>query len=177
MKGGKVSKKLALGISLGLIASLLLACTTTAKKEGKKEEVKTVKINEDLQVGEVRWKVLEVNKAEAIEQSFGEPKKAGGVFVILKLEAELLGKESGTVSATQLRVIDSKNRTFEHSTEGQTALTMADKESLFLKQVNPNVPITGYAAFDVAKDATGLKLKIKDLRLASTEYGYVDLGI
>lgn len=168
---------LVVGLCLGLVTFLILACTTTTKKEEKKEEVKTVKVNEDLQVGEVRWKVLEVNKTEAIDQPFGEPKKANGVFVILKLEAELLGKESGTVDSTQFSILDSQNRTFKSSTEGQTALTFANKESLFLKQVNPNVPITGYAVFDIAKDATGLKLKIKDLRLTSTEYGFVELGI
>jgi hypothetical protein len=151
----------------------------SAEKSATKSEIKTVALNEDVRVGEVRWKVLEVKKAEAIEKEFGEPEKANGVFIIVKLEAELLGKESGTVDASQLSIIDSQKRTFKHSNEGQTALMVSKgfKESLFLKQVNPNVPISGWVAFDIAKDASGLKLKIKDLRMFSSKYEYVDLGI
>ncbi|MBI4744772.1 MAG: DUF4352 domain-containing protein, partial [Actinobacteria bacterium] len=88
----------------------------------KEIKTKTVKLNENVQVGEVRWKVLEVKKTEAIEQEFGEPKKADGIFVIVKLEAELLGKESGNVSDSQLAIVDSQNRVFETNPEGEMAL-------------------------------------------------------
>lgn len=150
-----------------------------AEKPAVKPEVKTVALNEGIQVGEVRWKVLEVNRTETIEPEFGEPEKARGVFVIVKVEAEMLGKESGTVDASQVAIVDSRGRTFERSTEGRMALSESKgfKESLFMEKINPNVPISGWAVFDIAKDAAGLKLKIKDLRMFSDEYGYVDLGI
>ena len=54
---------------------------------------------------------------------------------------------------------------------------MMDRESLLLKQVNPNVPISGFVTFDIPEDATGLKLEIGDLRLTSSDSELVDLGI
>jgi hypothetical protein len=155
--------------------------STSPKTKGTQtpaaEEAKTVNVNEDIQVGEVRWKVLEISKAESISGDYGQSTAASGVFIVVNLEAELLGKESGTIDSSQFAIIDDKDRVFESSTDGSSALLWANKETLFFKQVNPNVPITGYAVFDVAKDAVGLKLKIKDLRFASDEKGFVNLGI
>jgi len=150
--------------------------TQPAKTETKKEEVKTAKVGQEVQVGEVKWIVMDVKKQNDIWNGF-QRVKASGVFVVLQLKAELLGKESGTIDANQLEILDNKDRTFKYSTEGQTALITSGKQEFFLKQVNPNVPVTGYAVFDVATDAQGLKLKIKDLRLLSSEYAFVDLGI
>jgi hypothetical protein len=150
--------------------------TTQPTKTETKKEIKTVKTGEEVQVGEVKWVVQEVKKQNDIWNDF-QKVKASGVFVVLKLKAELLGKDSGTIDSNQLKIIDSKDREFSYSMEGQTALISSGKEGLFLKQVNPNVPVTGYVVFDVATDAQGLKLKINDLRLLSTEYAFVDLGI
>ncbi len=166
-------------LSIGIITFLLVACCcppSKTDKDKKKEEIKTVEVNEDLTVGEVRWKVLEVSKSATIERAYTEPLEANGVFIILKLEAELIGKESGSISGSQLRIVDSKNRTFSTSTEGEFALPL-EKEKLLFETVQPNVPVVGYTVFDIAKDAIGLKLKIEDLRLMSDEYGFVELGI
>lgn len=154
--------------------------TTTTKKPTTKKtaSIKTVKLNEPVQVGEVKWTVLEAVKKDTISDNSGYySTSASGVFLVIKLTAELTGKTSGTINSTQLNLIDNKNRTFKSSTEGQIALTIVDKENLLLTQVNPNVPVTGYAVYDIAKNASGLKLKINDLRLMSTDYAYIDLGI
>lgn len=177
-----MKKALALGVSLPIIAFLLFACCPPSPSlrsqngEKKENQVKTVKVNEDIRIGEVRWKVLEVSKTETIASDYGEPKTANGVYVIVKLEAELLSKEGGSISNSQFAVVDSKERVFTHSTDGELALP-SEKKTFVFKDVNPNVPITGYAVFETAKDVTGLKLKIKDLRLFSDEYGLVELGL
>ncbi len=153
------------------------AGTSGGQNKTNTEQAKSVNVNEDIQVGEVRWKALEVSKSESLSKGFGEATAASGVFVIIKLECELLGKESGNVDSSQFVIVDSRERVFEASTDATTALIFSSKEPFVFKQVNPNVPITGYVAFDVAKDATGLKLKIKDLRLTSDEIGFISLGI
>lgn len=142
------------------------------KREGEK---RMVGLQEDIQIGEVRWKVIGAAKKESMPALLNKELRANGVFIIIKLEAEMLGKKGGTIDSTQLTIVDSGGREFSHSVEGQTLLNVA-KESLFLKQINPNVPVSGWVIFDIAKDATGLKLKIKDLRTFSDEYGYVALG-
>ena len=150
----------------------------SSSKSTQQPTVQTVGMNENLQVGEVKWTAIDVQKKDSISDNSGYySKAASGVFVVVQLTAELTGKESGIIDSNQIKLIDSQSRTFSSSTDGQTAIEMSGQESLFLKQVNPNVPVTGYAVFDVAKDATGLKLEIKDLRLLSSDKGYINLGI
>lgn len=179
------NKHLILLLCVGLLSFLMFACCppisekASDKKgekveETKKEEKKipTAKMNENIQVGEVRWKVLEVQQPVDIRG-----KAPSGKWVIVHLEAELLGKETGSISSSQLMIVDNKDRTFEHNIDGEMQLIIDEKKTFTFTDVNPNVPVDGWAAFDIAQDATGLKLKIKDLRTFSDEYGLVDLGI
>lgn len=177
-------KALILISCVAVLVVLVLACCPPSSgnlskpAEQGKERTKTVKVNENLQVGEVRWKVTEVEKKDQIERGeYIAPLAAQGSFVILALEVELLGKESGNISSAQFVIVDSKGREFKADDEASSALTMAGNEQMFFSEVHPNVVKNGKVAFDIAKDATGLKLKIKDLRMFSDEFGYVDLGI
>jgi hypothetical protein len=145
------------------------------RTEREKKKIETVKIGKNVQVGEVRWKVLEVEKKETIEKEFGESHKAKGIFVLVKLEAEMVGKESGSISESQFKIVDSKNRTFKPDRDASWELPF--EERFLFEDIQPNVPITGWIAFDIAKDATELKLKIEDLRVFSDLYAFIDLGI
>lgn len=148
-----------------------------ASTEVKKEN--SVKVGESLQVGEVKWVAENPQKTAEIKSSneYIAPAKANGVFVIVDLTAELTGKDSGTVDSTQFKIVDSKGRSFDATTESDVFVAIDSKNLIFLKQVNPNVPVKGKAVFDIAADATGLKLQIKDLRFGSDEKGFVELGI
>lgn len=175
---------IALFIIIGVISSCAKPSTKTSGDQAKtssspssSQGTAAVKVNEDLQVGDVKWKVLEVKKENSVGDNQYTKKQASGIFVVIKVSAELTGNKSGTVDSNQFEITDSKGRTFKYSSEGQTAIELSGKEGLFLKQVNPNVPIEGYLVFDIAKDATDLKLKIKDLELFSNKEGIVELGI
>ncbi len=148
------------------------------KTEAKKEDKKEVKVGETLTVGEVKWVAANPEKTNTIksDNEFIKPAKASGVFVIVPLTAELIGKESGTINESQLNIVDSKGRKFKTTDNSDVMMLMSDS-SIFLKQVNPNVPVNGKAVFDIATDATGLKLEIEDLRAFSNEKGYIDLGL
>ena len=150
----------------------------TARKEDQKEVKKEVKVGEALTVGEVKWVAGNPEKTSMIESGneFIKPAKANGVFIIVPLTAELIGKESGTIDSSQFNIVDSKGRKFRPTDNTDVMMILSDS-SIFLKQVDPNVPVNGKAVFDIATDATGLKLEIKDLRTFSNEKGYVDLGL
>ena len=181
----KQKKHISLIVCIGLLTFFLFACCppvsekTSDKKDKdaektkeKEEQTKTIKINEDIQVGEVRWKVLEASQPPNIRG-----KNPSGKWVIVHLEAELLGKETGTVSSSQLKIIDNQDREFESNSDGESQLSMEEKNTLVFEDVNPNVPIDGWAAFDIAQDSAGLKLRIEDLRTFSDEYGLIELGL
>jgi hypothetical protein len=139
------------------------------------EETNEIKIGEPVLVGEVQWKVIDVQKKDEIEQEFGEPLKPGGVFLIIKIEAELLGRESGSIYSSQLKVIDSQDRKFEPDNDAMISLLFEDIKPIFAEEIHPNVSKVGYVIFDIAKDAEGLKLQIKDARLLSSAFAIVDL--
>lgn len=150
--------------------------STTATNTAQEPQVKTVKLNQPIQVGEVKWVVTKFEQMTSIpsDNEFIKPAKAAGKFIKVTLTAELLGKESGTIDSNQLKLMDSQNRKFEVTQNTDVSMILGDKW-LFLKQVNPNVPVSGIAIFDVAKDAKGFKLEIGDLRFGSDEKGYVKL--
>lgn len=149
-----------------------------SEKSSKAEVKKEVKVGEILTVGEVKWTASNPEKTDTIksDNEFIKSAKANGVFVIVPLTAELVGKESGTIDSSQLKIIDSKGRKFEPTDNSDVAVLMSES-TIFLKQVNPNVPVSGKAVFDIATDATGLKLEVEDLRTFSNEKGYIDLGL
>ncbi|MBS4007491.1 MAG: DUF4352 domain-containing protein [Clostridium sp.] len=136
----------------------------------------TVNIGESVIVGEVQWKVFNAEKKNEIERGyFLEPLTPDGVFLVIELEAELLGKESGTIWDGQFKVIDDTGRSFEVDNETSSGLIFDEIEPLIFEQIHPNVPKTGFIAFDIAMDATALKLRIEDARFGSAEYAFVNI--
>lgn len=178
-------------IVLGIIGSIMGGDSTdtsstsssskeksVAKTETTEKKDTSVKIGEEITVGEVKWIV---NKAERLSEvkpdnEYGTVAKPNGTFVMVDMTAELVGKESGTIDSSQLKVVDSQGRKFEPTDNFDVSVNLGDAW-IFLKQVNPNVPLSGKAVFDIANDAQGLKLEIHDLRFGSNDKGYVDLGI
>ena len=47
----------------------------------------------------------------------------------------------------------------------------------FLRNLNPNVPVTCSAIYDVADNATGLTLLVGDLEILGIAEGAIDLGL
>ncbi len=152
--------------------------SSSEQSSGTTEAKKEVKVGETLTVGEVKWTAGSPERTDTIksDNEFIKPAKANGVFVIVPLTAELIGKESGTIDSSQFNIVDSKGRKFKPTDNSDVMMLMSDS-SIFLKQVNPNVPVSGKAVFDIATDATGLKLEIDDLRAFSNEKGYIGLGL
>lgn len=137
---------------------------TPAPTPAPTPESKIYKIGDSVQIGEVKYIVTKApEKMKEIGDQFLK-RTASGIFVIVELKAELTGKEPLTIDSIQFRLIDSQDRKFKVNSEGQTALMFSGKEIYSVKQANPNVPITGYAVFDIPEDATSLKLEIRDLR-------------
>jgi hypothetical protein len=88
--------------------------------------------------------------------------QAQGVFKIIKLNITNNQKDAVTIDSNSFTLIDDKNREFSYSSEAQTALEMSlkdNKESFFLKSLNPGLSVSGYVVFDVPKDAKGFVLQ------------------
>lgn len=87
--------------------------------------------------------------------------KAQGIYKVVKVTLTNNQNDAITVDTDSFTLVDSKGRKFSPSTDAQTALEASSdsKQSFFLQQINPGITVTGYIAFDVPKDATGLVMK------------------
>ena len=146
----------------------------------EKQGVKIYSVNEDVIVGEVRWKVLSVknrgNTLKASESryaSLAKPKTTGGKFIQVKVEVENLGKEMKSVSS--LNIIDDKGREFIPSSD--TSEWIPEGEEMFiLNNLNPNVKSSFTDIYEIPADATDLKLKVGDLELLGDAEALISLG-
>lgn len=96
--------------------------------------------------GDLAYTVTDMTTAGGIGGSeFGA--KPDGIFMIVTLQIDNLGKETKTVDSSYVKAIDSQGRTFESDNEAWAYL----EDNLFFKQVQPGLPAKGQIVFDVPK--------------------------
>lgn len=147
----------------------------TEEKAAPAEEVKAYKVGEDVTVGDIRWKFLEVTdlgKELKSDNQFIESKQTSGKFLLVRFELE--NKGSDPVSYTGIDLVDSKERTFKPYDERITFIDQA--ELCVLEQVNPGLSKTCTEIFEVPGDASGIKASIGDLAPFGDD-AMVDLGL
>lgn len=150
------------------------ANTETQKEPKAEDTTKMIKVNENIQVGDVKWKVIKAWSANQLSDYSGTVKPAGK-FVVVNVVVENMGKDMKTVS--NLKVIDDQDREFT-SYSKSFGLQNLGAESLYvLSNINPNVPLTFADVYEVPADAKGLKLKVGDLSLLGNNSALIDLGL
>lgn len=174
---------------LALLFLLTLACGNSSgggssggNSEGDEQEAATeaeapqaFKVGEDVNVGDIRWKVLEVTdlgKELKSDNEFIEPKETSGKFVLVKFELENKGNDPATYTGIDL--VDDKDRTFKPYDERLTFIEQS--ELCVLEQVNPGLSKTCTEIFELPGDAAGIKASVGDLGLFG-EDAMIDLGL
>lgn len=146
------------------------------------EAAKVYKIGEEVQVDEVKWKVTEAKDRgtvlKARDSRFAAIAKdktsAAGKYIQVSFEVENLGKEMK--SASNLKLIDSQGREFIHATD-VTEWLPEGKEMFLIANLNPNVKQAFTEIYEVPADATGLKLKVGDLKVFGSKEAEIELGL
>lgn len=146
---------------LGTLAAAITGCglsTSKASPNADKNEQaaesseKTFKVGQKAKDGDFTFTVLKVRRGvKHIGDSFmGE--KAKGEFVLVKVKVANHGDQEGTMFDTNQKLIDSKGREYEATSNWSSDTTWED--------INPGLSITGEIAFDVPK---GTKIKAVEL--------------
>lgn len=133
-------------------------------------------IGQDVQVGEAKWKILEVKylgQELKSDNEFMEPKKTNGNFVLVRLQVENGKTEAATYAGISL--VDDKGRKFERYSEQFGYIP--DEEACVLEQLNPNLAKTCSEIFELPADAKGLKALVGDLEMFGGSEAQVDLGL
>jgi hypothetical protein len=139
------------------------------------DAVQVAGLNQAVTDGDLKFTVLSVEKKQTLGNQYTK-KNAQGMFYVISLKIENVGKKTVTFDSSMAKVTDSQDREFNNSTEGQTAMGMASgKIDLFLQQIQPSLSYTGDIVFDLPADvsepflvvkgglfSTGVKIKLSD---------------
>jgi len=117
------------------------------------------KIGDQIDVGNFSYVVNSAQYAKTIGDEFSQT-KADGVFLIVSVTFRNNDNEEHTLDNSFFKLTDEAGTEFESSTDGETALEMAGKQTLFLKQCNPQITKSGLLIFEVPDK------KIYDLHLS-----------
>jgi hypothetical protein len=133
-------------------------------------------VGEDVQVDEVRWKVLEaVDLGQTLksDNQFVKDKTTAGAFVRVRFEIENLSKDMLTFAGLDL--VDDQGRAFKPSSDAFQFLPT--EEACVLENLNPNVAKTCTAIYEVPANATGMQAQAGDLKLLGGETALINLGL
>lgn len=131
------------------------------QEQSQKQEKITAKIGEQVQSGDLAFTVNGVKEYQSLGNTFTS-KDAQGVFKVVSLKIENVGKETKTIDSSMIKLTDSEGRTFERSIDGQTAKGLSQGQvDLFLQQVQPGLSVNGEIVFDVPETAEGLAIELR----------------
>jgi len=135
------------------VACCILGCSgassSSQNNEGHPASVPaSKKVGEQVEVGNFSYVVNNAKFASEIGNEFSR-KKADGVFLIINVTFRNNDKDEHTLDNSLFKLTDEKGTAYESSTDGETALEMSGKETLFLKQCNPNITKSGLLVFEV----------------------------
>ncbi|HNS64994.1 MAG TPA: DUF4352 domain-containing protein [Candidatus Woesebacteria bacterium] len=131
------------------------------QEQSQKQEKITAKIGEQVQSGDLAFTVNGVKDYQSLGNSFTS-KDAQGVFKVVSLKIENVGKETKTIDSSMIKLMDSEGRTFERSIDGQTAKGLSQGQvDLFLQQVQPGLSVNGEIVFDIPETAQGLVIELR----------------
>lgn len=151
--------------------------------EGNKttEETSVYSINEEVKVGNVKWKLLDATDRGGVLKasnsqypSMTDDKEIDGRFVQITMKVENQGKEMRSVST--LKLIDSESR--EYTAASETSDWIPDEKEMFLlDNINPGITQEFISMYKVPSDASGLKVKVGDLKMMGNEEALIKLGL
>jgi cytoskeletal protein RodZ len=135
-------------------------------------------VGQDVQVGDVRWKILEATDAGQTLESdneFIKDKQTQGKFIRLRLEVENLSKEQ--LNFSEVELVDNQERAFKSSTDVEVMMHVPTEEQCpFFQQLTSNLPKTCQIMYEVPADAQGIKIKVGDLEMMGSDEALIEAG-
>lgn len=165
-------------VGLAVLASLGRSSQTGQSAAPVATAVQHYAVNQDVRVGDVRWKVIEVSdlgKQLTSKEEFSKPKDTAGKFIRVRVEIENVGTEP--VSFTSVDVVDGKGRTSHNVSDVDVLMHIPDAERCVLDNLNPNLPKVCQVIFELPADAAGIQLVVGDLKAFGADDVKIDLGL
>lgn len=154
--------------------------TSSNPKEETKEEVKSYKIGDLVNVGDMEYTVIQKSTADQVGPSI-LPTKASGKYFIVEVTLKNNGTEAVTVDSSFFK-LKRGDKTYEADASASMSANQGEDgnidNSFFLQSLNPDSSLTGKVVFDVAPEvaeATDLQLQVQT-GVFGTETETIDLN-
>ncbi|MDN5293296.1 MAG: hypothetical protein PWQ91_1856 [Eubacteriales bacterium] len=147
--------------------------STSTQDNTAQQEEKIYKVGEEVQVGNLVYKVEKVEKTQQVGNDLLN-KKANGTFLVVTITVTNKDKESRMIDTTMFKLVQG-NTKYDADSEA-TSLYANENNRFFLQNINPNISATGKIVFDIPANATGLKLLVQD-KFFGTQEKTIDLGV
>ena len=137
--------------------------------------------NQYVEVGSGVWIVLTARDrgsvlkgSESEYPGFTDDKTTVGKFIEVSLQVENIGTITETF-VSEPNIIDNKQR--QYKPMSFDAYEWIPEDELYLSDLQPGVPVKWTGIYEVAKDASGLKLEVGDISVWGTDTVLIDLGL
>ncbi|MFZ6025243.1 MAG: DUF4352 domain-containing protein [Bacteroidota bacterium] len=129
------------------------------KKPSNEPKVEYQKIGDQIEVGDFSYLVNGIQFKKSIgDEMYNQV--ADGIYLIIDLTFRNNDTEQHKLDNSFFKLTDETGTEFLSSTDGESALEMTGKSTLFLKECNPKIQKRGFLVFEVAEK------KIYDLHLS-----------
>lgn len=167
--------------SLIILVAIVAICAIVLKESEVTTLPTTYSINEEVEVGKAKWILLEVKDRDGIlrgsESEFPlltEDKTTTGKFIEITLEVTNIGTITETWWSDPT-LVDDKDREFKPADDVYEWIP--DEKEALLKGLHPGVTCQFIWIYEVSKDTSGLKVKVKDIATPSKVEALIDLGL
>jgi hypothetical protein len=144
--------------------------TEAAKETG---EESAASIGEPVTVGDVEWTVTDAEQLDELISIRGDYEE--GDFVSIDITLSNNTNQDITLATPFFALIDDQGREVEPNID-HNFFFLYPEENMFVDQINPGATKEGKIIFPVYPDASGFKLRVGEVRFASEETEYIDLG-
>lgn len=112
------------------------------------EDVFYSKIGDQIEVGNFSYVVNGIQFKKTIgDEMMGQT--SDGIYLIVDLTFRNNDTEEHTLDNSFFKLTDERGTEFSSSTDGESALELSGKTTLFLKQCNPKITKRGFLVFEV----------------------------
>lgn len=117
-----------------------------AETQPENEQMTAYVIGDRVVSGDIAYTITNVQTSPTLSNEYSST-SADGIFVIVDMNLENVGKETITMTSNYVKLVDDQARVFESDTDSW--MYIDNNDNLLLKQLQPGLQTKGRIVFDV----------------------------
>ena len=118
----------------------------TSAAQSEAEQMTAYAIGDKVVSGDIAYTITNVQTSPTLSNEYSST-SADGIFVIVDMNLENVGKETITMTSNYVKLVDDQARIFESDTDSW--MYIDNNDNVLLKQLQPGLQTKGRIVFDV----------------------------